>query len=207
MNKKNNIIIGITGGIGSGKSFVANILRNKGYKVFDCDSQAKWLMTHDKMIIHDIIDVVGDKAYDIVQDENGNNKWLLNKSVIANFIFNDNNNSINNIVHPRLALFFKKWVKELNESIVFLESAILFDSGFDKLVDMSVLVFAEDSLRLYRACKRDGLSENEILVRMKHQMDQQTIMKRVDYVIYNNENDDLNLQISTFLNLIEKNCQ
>lgn len=206
MNKK-TIKVGITGGIGSGKSFVAQILCERGYKVFDCDYYAKWLMTHDNIIINDILLNVGNDAYLTSEDKYGDVILQLNKNRLSEFIFHDKNSTINKIVHPRIAELFEKWVNEQVEDIVFIESAILFDSGFDKLVDFSVMVYANNSVRLTRIRKRDGMPEERVLERMNSQMNQDEVRNKSDFVIYNNGDDDLYLQISNLLRFlnIQKN--
>ncbi len=201
------IVVGITGGIGSGKSFVANILRNSGFKVFDCDKEAKELMVSNQMVINDILNVVGKEAYIFNVGKDGNENVSLNKTLIADFLFRNSQNAhvINNIVHPRLAEYFREWTKLCEEDVVFMESAILFESGFDKLTDFTLLVYADTELRVRRCIDRDKSNNQDVLKRIKMQMDQGLLINMADFMVINNEGDELDSQLDEFLKFIRDN--
>ena len=195
------IKVGITGGIGSGKSFVSKIMEEKGFPVFDCDSRAKKLMAEDVYVRNKLISVVGQNVFEVKNKRNGKQVWVLNKGVMTDFLFKDadNTKTINNIVHPRLAEVFEAWAKTQNKDMVFMEAAILFESGFDKLVDFTVLVFADEATRIRRAKNRDGCSDEVVRQRMAQQMNANQLMNKVDYIIYNNDIDIVDSQIDNFL--------
>lgn len=200
------IKVGVTGGIGSGKSFVSKKLQERGYRVFDCDSRAKKLMVEDECVRNQIMSVVGQNAYEVKIRRDGKQAWTINKSVISAFLFKDSDNAklINNVVHPRLAEIFKDWTKKQHANAVFMEAAILFESGFDKLVDYTVLVCADEETRLRRATKRDGCNEDLIRQRMAHQLDNAQLMSKADFILYNNDNDIVDEQIDKLLNFLNK---
>lgn len=194
--------IGITGGIGSGKSYVSNLLRSRGYKVFDCDSQAKRLMTEDPDLIHKIRQVIGDDAYIVSKSSDGTKTYALNKKLIANYLFKSKENAqlINQIIHPRVALEFQRWAKRQKKTPVFMESAILFESGFNAYVDYSLLVCADIDVRVERAVKRDHVNAEDIRRRMDNQSDMSELREKADFLIYNNPEDNLELQIQELIN-------
>ena len=198
------IKVGITGGIGSGKSYISRNLEDRGFQVFDCDSRAKKLMTEDEGVRHKIMSVLGQNAYEVKESRKGKQTWIINKSVVSDFLFRDADNAetINNIVHPRLAEVFEDWAKRQNDDIVFMEAAILFESGFDKFVDFTVLVFADEETRLRRATKRDGCSDESVRQRMAQQMNTLHLKNKVDFIIYNNDNDIVDSQIDKLLILL-----
>lgn len=206
--------IGITGGIGSGKTYVSNLLRDKGYKVFDCDSWAKKLMTEDLGIIRRIQEVVGENAYHNISTEadERKNKYVLNKKFLADFLFKDDKNAqiINRIVHPKLAEQFVEWADRQEQAVVFIESAILFESGFNELVDYSILVFADINLRIQRVVHRDTTSQEAVISRINRQVDSRLLIKKADFVICNNQTDDVEEQLNSIIdriNLLNKNRQ
>lgn len=211
--------VGLTGGIGSGKSFVADMLRKQGFSVFDCDSQAKSLMVEDPFVVRHIIQCVGPDAYfydDTINHEIAAcqrpssavniRKRVLNRKAVADFLFRNADNAavINGIVHPRLAQVFKDWADSQSGRLVFMEAAILFESGFDQLVDRTVCVVAEPQVRLQRAMQRDGVSYEEVERRIRRQDTQDEIIARSDYILYNNPDDDISAQVNDLLTLLSK---
>lgn len=204
--------VGLTGGIGSGKSFVARLLRDKGFEVFDCDEQAKRLMVQDETVVRLVTDAVGDDAY-IYNVESGQlfhgdfsgghdemltpTERILNKKAVAAFLFRSPDNAaiINGIVHPRLASVFKCWAENHSDDLVFMESAILFESGFNSLVDHTVCVVADEQLRIQRTIDRDAAQYEDVVRRIRLQDSQEKIMSRSDFVLYNNESDNLSEQV------------
>lgn len=185
--------IGITGGIGSGKSYVSAILREKfGIPVYDCDKEAKRLTASNEEIRQKLIALVGPEVFD------GNK---LNKQLLADYLFADVENAsrVNAIIHPVVLQDFKRWTEEQHEkSIVALESAILFESGLGEMVDKVLFVDAPEEVRLRRAMLRDTASEAQIRARMKMQRPELHRLQ-ADFIINNNQTDD-----SQLLNQLEK---
>ncbi len=173
------ISIAVTGGIGSGKSYVSNMLKERGIPIYNADDEAKRLMITDEGIRQDLIALLGDSVY-----ENG----VLNKPMLASYLFADAENAarINRIVHPRVRADFCCWLeRQTDVEIAGLECAILFEAGFEETVDAVVMVYAPESLRLKRAMMRDQATEMQIRERMKAQMDDEEKCRLSDYVIQN----------------------
>lgn len=176
--------IAITGGIGSGKSFVCDILRRRGFGVYDCDAAAKRLMASDKDLQRELSQLVGNGVY-----SNG----VLQKSVLAQFILEseDNKQAVNHIVHPAVAADY------LSSGCQWLESAILFDANFDQRVtfDLIIGVVAPDEVRTERIMTRDGISREQALQWIGCQMPQETVARLCDYIISNGTGDDVEAQV------------
>ena len=192
------ISIAITGGIGSGKSYVSNLLKERGIPIYNADDEAKRLMLTNKDIRRDLIALLGDSVY-----ENG----VLNKPILASYLFADANNAarINRIVHPRVKADFRRWLEEHTDcEIVGLESAILYESGFDDVVDAVVAVYAPESLRLERAMKRDGATEAQIRARMSAQMNEEEKRNKADYVVLNDGSACLQKQLDALIYQIKR---
>ncbi len=179
--------IGITGGIGSGKSYVSAVLREKfGIPVYDCDMEAKRLTASNEEIRQKLIALVGPEVFD------GNK---LNKQLLADYLFADveHASKVNAIIHPVVLQDFKRWAEEQREKpIVALESAILFESGFNEMVDKVLFVDAPEEVRLRRAMLRDTASEAQIRARMKMQRPELHRLQ-ADFIINNNQTDDSQL--------------
>lgn len=180
--------IGITGGIGSGKSYISNLLRLKfGIPVYDCDAEAKRLTATNEEIRQKLIELVGPDVFD---------GETLNKKLLADFIFNDveNLSQVNAIIHPVVLKDFAEWSRvKSQEPIVCLESAILFESGFNNSVDYVLFVDAPEEVRLQRAILRDTASVEQIKARMKMQQPE-LHRNQADFIIDNSTNDDTKLQ-------------
>lgn len=172
------IKIGITGGIGSGKSFVARLFAEQGVPCYDCDSAAKKIMLSDAGIQDSLQKLIG-----IPMVNNG----VLDKSAIACFLFAsaDNAAKINGLVHPLVIDDFNKWCAVQKSPVVAMESAILFENGLEKTVDYVIVVDAPRQVCLDRAVKRDHTSVRKIEERMDSQMDAAEKVSRADFVIYN----------------------
>lgn len=193
------ISIAITGGIGSGKSFIANLLKDKGIPVYNTDNEAKRLMLNDTGIRKELTELLGNEVYC-----NGG----LNKSLLASYLFADANHAanINSIVHPRVRADFGQWLlSHENEEIVGLECAILYESGFDDMTDFVVMVYAPESLRIERAMKRDGAIKQQIKARIDAQMNDEEKCKKADFIIYNDGRKLLDEQISELIKQIKTN--
>ena len=181
--------LGITGGIGSGKSYVSAILQKEfGIPVYDCDKEAKRLTATDKEIRQQLIELVGAEVF---KDE------TLNKTLLADYLFSDveNASKVNAIIHPAVLKDFKFWAsKQQNHELVALESAILFESGFNAFVDKILFIDAPEDVRLQRAMLRDGASEEQIKARMKMQQPELHRLQS-DFVIDNSSSDDTRLLV------------
>lgn len=172
------VILGITGGIGSGKSFLSSLLREQlNIPVYDCDTEAKRLTNEDETIQRRLKELVGAHVY-----KNGK----LQKSILANYLFSDQHHAqkVNAIVHPVVKDDFCKWVEQQKVDVVAIESAILFESGFDSMVDKILFVDAPKELRIQRVMQRDGSTRQQIEARINMQRPEGQRQK-ADYVIEN----------------------
>ena len=192
-------IIGLTGGIGSGKSTIAKVFKSNSVPVYDSDSSAKILMNSSKKLKLKLIECFGSSTY-----SNG----LLNKKYVSNLIFNDSIalNKINSIVHPEVFNDFKQWKSKLNNDYVIYESALVFESGSYKSNDYNILVTSEFNLRVERIIKRDGVTKEQILERMQHQLNDETKVKKSDFVINNSDIFNAKEQVSTVYKILMKLC-
>ena len=190
--------IGITGGIGSGKTFVCHILEKLGYPVFYSDQEAKKLMNENLDLIIKIKELLGYGAY-----LNG----IINKSFIARKIFETPTlrNELNAVVHPEVYLAFENWSKSQPSNLVFNESALLFETESYKRFDKTILITADICLKIERIKKRDLLDEIEIKHRMNSQLSDEIKLKLADFVIENNEDKLLLPQLIHFINQLETN--
>ena len=187
------ISIAITGGIGSGKSYISNILQEYGIPIYNTDDEAKRLMVSDEGIRRDLVALLGEEVYV---------EGTLNKSLLASYLFADAEKAarINGIVHPRVKLDFCRWLEQhADKEIVGMECAILFEAGFDDAVDSVVMVYAPENLRVERAVKRDHATEAQIRARIAAQLDDEEKRKRADYVIYTDGSIPLDSQLSTLI--------
>lgn len=187
------ISIAITGGIGSGKSYVSSLLHQRGIPIYSADDEAKRLMLLDEGIRQDLIALLGEAVY-----ENGQ----LNKPLLASYLFADPEHAVqvNRIVHPRVREDFKRWLESQNDKeIAGLECAILFEAGFEDTVDAVVTVYAPEALRVERAMKRDHATEAQIRARIAAQMDDEEKCRRSHYVIRNDGTIPLDKQLSTLI--------
>lgn len=182
--------IGITGGIGTGKSFVCKIFKHLNIPVYDADSRAKWLMANDPQLKKSIIEAFGEEAY---------NKDGLNRKYLASKVFNDSDNvsQLNSLVHPAVGRDYQQWVKENQDKPYLLkEAALMFESGSYKQLDSVIYVHASKELRLKRIKQRDPhRSEEEIEAIIKKQLSAEEMKDRSDYVINNDEKEMLLPQI------------
>lgn len=188
--------LGVTGGIGSGKSYVLRLLAERGIPVYDSDSEAKRLMLVDAGIREGLTGLLGNDVY-LPDGE-------LNKPLISAYLFASVQNAerINAIVHPRVKAGFNRWASEQKAPIVALESAILFESGFEDVVDFVVTVCAPIEVRMHRVQERDGATEAQVRKRMAAQMDDEEKCKRSDFVILNDGNKPLGIQIDDLLQIL-----
>lgn len=185
--------VGITGGIGSGKSMVCAVLKEMGYPVYNSDEHAKTIMETSPEVRRQLIEVFGESAF-------ANNQ--LNRSYLAQAIFNDptKREQINAIVHPAVRADFQQWASEQTSSIVFQESALLIETGGYRLLDFTVLVTAPEELRVQRVMKRDAAAnENDVRSRINSQLSDDEKRKSAGFVIVNDERSMLVPQINELL--------
>jgi dephospho-CoA kinase len=179
---KSGMKLGITGGIGSGKTSVCRVFSALGIPVFSADPEANEIMENDKGLIQRINVIAGKDLYA---------KGSLDRMELATLIFNDSSllEKVNTLVHPVVFDHFTSWVSKQTSPYVIMEAAILFESGASKLVDRTVLVLAPVEERVNRVINRNKLSREQVLERMRNQMDDETKIKLADYIIHNSEND------------------
>ena len=170
---------GITGGIASGKSAVCRLLHAMGHPVFYCDDEAKRIIRTDPDVRRELTAVVGEGVYD--------DEGRLVKSVLAAYICRGGECSerVDAIVHPRVREAYKAWHARQTAETTFMECALLFESGFDWLVDRTVLVHTRDEVRLARLMARDGISRAQARKWMALQMTEEEKLARADIVISN----------------------
>jgi dephospho-CoA kinase len=174
------IKLGLTGGIGSGKSTVSRLFSLLGLPVFDSDKEAKELYKTDNVLKDEIIKQFGQEAY----LDNGE----ISRNFMISRVFSNKQmlEKLNFIVHPRVRIRFDDWLKNYsNFPLVIKEAAILFESGANKQVDKVLLVVAPIEIRIDRVIKRDNTVAEKVLERMKNQWSQDELMKKADYIIDN----------------------
>ncbi|MDR1557067.1 MAG: dephospho-CoA kinase [Tannerellaceae bacterium] len=186
------IRIGLTGGIGSGKSVVAALLEVQGVPVYVADTESKRLTNTSPAIRSQLIALLGESIY----TETG-----IDRRRMADCIFNDPEclKQVNAIIHPEVNRHFLAWVTRQTTPLCALETAILFESGFHHVVDYSVMVYAPFGLRVKRAMSRDGLSREEVVRRINNQLPDELKKTYTDYIIYNDERHALLPQLNTLL--------
>lgn len=170
--------IGITGGIGSGKSTVCALFREHGVAVYDSDSQAKRLMTESAALRSALIDAFGEESYN---DEG------LNRAYLASQVFGCEEalQRLNSIVHPAVREDFRAWAERQSGGYVVLESAILFEAGFESEVDATLAVMAPLEERVRRTMARDDVTREQVLERIAHQMSDDELHARADRTLVN----------------------
>lgn len=186
--------VGITGGIGSGKSTVCAILQAMNYPIYNSDQRAKELMESDPVIRQALINEFGEKVFD-----NG----TLNRSHLSQIIFNDplQRDRINNIIHPAVRSDFQSWSMQQQATIVFQESALLFETGAYQLFDFNVLVVAPIEDRIQRVLIRDQIEIEAVQLRIKNQLPDEEKIPLADFII---ENSKQSVVLPQVLLLLEK---
>ena len=181
-------IVGLTGGIGSGKTTVANYFIALNVPVYIADIEAKALMNRSKVIKRKLIKLFGDEAY--VDN-------TLNKPFIASQIFSNQDllKKMNAIVHPKVAKHFSNWVKKQNVPYVISEVAIIFENGSQGKYDYIITVVAPEQTRLNRVIKRDNSSEAKVKAIMNNQWTDQQKTEHSDFIINNTDLKDTKLQV------------
>ena len=193
------IKVGLTGGIGSGKTTVSNFLLDYGIPVYNSDSKGKTLMNTNLELKNNIVSIFGERVYD-----NG----ILNTNLLSSIVFNDSTKieQLNNLVHPKVAQDFNQWVgKNNNNPILVKEAAILIESGAYLNMDKIILVVSEKSTRINRVSKRDNSDLESIEKRINHQLTDNEKIKYADYIIENNSSlEHLKLEVLKVVNKIRE---
>jgi len=183
------IKVGLTGGIGSGKTTVAKLFAAKGIPIYYADTRAKYLMTYDKALKSQIIEAFGRKVY----HSNGR----LNRKALASIIFNDKSKIaiINGLVHPAVAKDGEAWYKAQKTTYAIKEAALMIESGSHKDLDILVVVTADLDERIRRVTKRDNASIKDVEARIQNQLSDAERLAHADYVIDNNDRSMLQEQV------------
>lgn len=183
--------IGITGGIGSGKSYVCKRLAAQGIKVYDCDSAAKRLIRTSDSIRRQLTNLIGEDAY--IGES-------LNKAAVARFLLASESNAqaIDRIVHPAVFQDFEE------SGMQWMESAIIYESGIYRLVDRVIVVTAPYEVRVQRVMLRDGITREKVEQWMQRQWSQEVVRQRADYEIINDGIADIDTQIERILSSLTK---
>lgn len=172
--------IGLTGGIGSGKSTVARIFEILGIPVYYADAAAKRLMNTDPALREQIIAAFGAEAY---------TGGELNRQYLAQQVFHDEKKlaGLNSLVHPATIHDAEKWIAAQTSPYTVKEAALIFESGSEKLLDYVIGVSAPQELRIQRTMQRDHISREEVLKRIHQQMDEKLKMEQCNFIVYNDE--------------------
>jgi dephospho-CoA kinase len=189
------IKIAITGGIGSGKSYVCHALAERGIPVYIADDEAKRLTASDPLIRRQLIALVGPDVYA---------GGTFCKARLAEYLFADPSHvlAVNAIIHPRVKDDFAQWALRQEAEgarVVGIESAILYEAGFRDAVDAVVMVYAPRALRLERAMQRDGATRQQVEQRMAHQMDDEEKRWRAEYVVTNDGTQPVGEQLDALI--------
>lgn len=182
-------VIGLTGGIGSGKSTVARMFELLNVPVYYADLEAKRLMTDNVTLKLGITQLFGDKAY-------VNNK--LNRGYIAEVVFKDKTKlkALNALVHPEVRMDFLHWIDTQSAPYVIQENPLIFEKNDQELFDKVIIVTADKEVRIQRIIDRDGTSKDQILDRMANQLDDTEKTELADFVIYNESLENTKVQVS-----------
>lgn len=191
--------LGITGGIGSGKTTVCRLFELLGISVYYADEESKKLLDEDKEVKKQVVDIFGNPIL--------NDAGSIDRKKLAGIVFNNKERleKLNSILHPAVGLHFENWLKKQKSPYILKEAAILFESGAFKQVDKVLTVVAPLELKIQRTMKRDGVSKEDVESRIKLQMSDEEKIKRSDFVINNNEQELLIPQVLALHNqLINK---
>ncbi len=194
------IKIGITGGIGSGKSVVSRLLQTMDIPVYNSDAEAKRLIQTNVSIRSELTSLVGEELY---------TGSILNKALLSSYMFGhtDRVEQVNAIVHPRVRNDFHQWADKQTHVVPILgfESAILLEAGFRNEVDAVVMVYAPKEIRIARTIRRDAVSRENVMKRIYNQMDNEKKRKLADYVIVNDGETPLIPQVLAMISSLSKN--
>jgi len=201
--------IGITGGIGSGKSYVCRLLEARGYAVYDCDSAAKRLIRTSPFIRRRLTALIGPQTYfkesgdrrqETGDGSQESGEYFLNKKAVAEFLLEseDNARAIDRIVHPAV---FRDFIQSGME---WMESAIIYESGIYRLVGRVIVVTAPEELRIQRVMARDKISREKVLEWMGRQWPQEEVRRRADFEIINDGHADIEQQLNNIIEQCKK---
>ncbi|MDD8017481.1 MAG: dephospho-CoA kinase [Bacteroidota bacterium] len=187
------IFIGVTGGIGSGKSLVCSLFEKKGIPIFFADTIAKEVPQKNAKVLKEISDVFGPDIVNVPA------KTIDNKKLAA-IVFSEHEKlqQLNAILHPKVFDEFQKWKKAVNQSCHFalVEAALIFESGMDEILDYVLAVTSDESTRIQRVMRRDAASEEQVRARMHRQMPAEGLAELSDFVLHNDGSiDDLTSKI------------
>ncbi|MDR0894113.1 MAG: dephospho-CoA kinase [Prevotellaceae bacterium] len=195
-----SIRIGITGGIGSGKSMVSRLLSMMGIPMYISDIEARRLTLTDPDIRRELTALIGNDIY---------TGSLLNKELLATYMFGNPTHlqTVNGIIHPRVRNDFRQWAEQQQKRcpLVGMESAILIESGFAGEVDAIIMVYAPEEVRITRAMQRDGASRAEIERRICSQMNDEEKRRHAQYVVYNDGETALIPQVLQLIDTLSQN--
>lgn len=192
------IKLGITGGIGSGKSYVTRFLQQKGIPVYYTDDEARRLMVENPSIRSGLINLLGEQVY--IGD------GILNKKLLAEYLFSDSSHvmAINNIVHPVVRNDFSRWASRQSQPIIAMECAILYEANFDLLVDKVLAVYAPEGVRITRVMSRDGIPEKQVRERMQAQWSDEERCRRADFTLCNDGRVDVEIELAHILHCLSE---
>lgn len=181
--------IGLTGGIGAGKSLVASIFKVLGIPVYEADKKARGLMLKDRQLKQEIKNLLGDKSY----FKNGR----PDRKFIAGIVFADKQKlkALNALIHPAVKRDFLEWANNQNSPYVIEESALIYEIGNEKYFNRMIVVVARDDIRIKRVIERDEVTEEQVRRRMKQQWPQSKKQDQADFVIENNGDKSLIRQV------------
>ena len=176
-------VIGLTGGIGSGKSTIAAVFQSAGIPVFNADSEALALYSIDAELLREVVDEFGREVL--------NNDGTLNRKQLASIVFGDEGalEKLNALVHPRVANRFAQWKNQQRVGVVMRESAILFESGSHIDCDSVIVVSAPENLRVNRVMNRSALTEEEVEARIALQWPESKLQAQADWIIMNDDSE------------------
>jgi len=191
--------IGITGGIGTGKSFISKIISELGYPVFDSDKEAKRILIESIEVHQELKKLFGNDIFD---------GTIPDTKKIAALVFNskDKLELLNQIIHPAVKKNFEDWILKQKTDLIFKEAAILIESGSYKDCDKIIVVHAPISLRISRVMKRDNVTDEMVKQRMNNQMQSEDLIKYADFIIENDEHQPLLPQINFIITQLIKLC-
>ncbi|MBC2845467.1 dephospho-CoA kinase [Winogradskyella flava] len=181
------VIIGLTGGIGSGKTTIGKYFKSLGIPIYIADKEAKALMNRSKVIKRKLIELFGESAY---------KDGKLNRPYLASKIFNDKIllDKMNAIVHPKVTAHFKRWLKKQNAPYIIKEAAIIFENNLEHQYDYIITVIADEDLRIDRVIRRDGTSKEKVKSIIANQLSDIEKIHKSDFVIMNNDLDEAKSQ-------------
>lgn len=190
--------IGLTGGIGSGKTTIANLLRQKGIPVYIADQEASRIINSDPQVRKQLLALFGTDLY---TSDN-----ILNKKKLATLIFQNKQalQQVNQIVHPQVLTDFQQWSRRQKCRSVVFESAILFEAKLNQHFDYIVCVYASQEIRIQRVMLRDSVNAEKVKERIQNQFDNQQICRTSDFIINTNPGEDINKQVEELLIILEE---